>query len=193
MPAGRERGADCDPIQPEWTGQEAAAFPDSWSVGMSFYHNLFAREHNTIVDEFRKMATRAPGRGFRASQSGDARTRRSPTARSRDDELFEIARLIVAAEIAKIHTIEWTPQLLYDEPLNIGMNSNWSGLFEDGFAGEPHHEARRGRSSADRTTARKRNQLYSAFAAGAGIVGRGSSRAVPRVPSEMARSSIAGA
>ena len=33
------------------------------------------------------------------------------------DELFEVARLVVAAEIAKIHTIEWTPQLLYNEPL----------------------------------------------------------------------------
>jgi hypothetical protein len=28
-----------------------------------------------------------------------------------------VARLVVAAEIAKIHTIEWTTQLLYDEPL----------------------------------------------------------------------------
>src|SRR5437762_429676 len=44
------------------------------------------------------------------------------------DDLFEVARLVVAAEIAKIHTIEWTPQLLYDEPLFLGMNANWSGL-----------------------------------------------------------------
>jgi hypothetical protein len=44
------------------------------------------------------------------------------------NELFEVARLVVAAEIAKIHTIEWTTQLLYDEPLNRGMNANWSGL-----------------------------------------------------------------
>ncbi len=44
------------------------------------------------------------------------------------DELFEAARLVVAAEIAKIHTIEWTPQLLYDEPLYKGMNANWNGL-----------------------------------------------------------------
>ena len=36
------------------------------------------------------------------------------------DELFEAARLVVAAEIAKIHTIEWTPQLLYGEPLYLG-------------------------------------------------------------------------
>ena len=36
------------------------------------------------------------------------------------DELFEVARLVIAAEIAKIHTTEWTPQLLYDEPLYKG-------------------------------------------------------------------------
>ena len=46
-----------------------------------------------------------------------------------DDELFEAARLVVSAEIAKIHTTEWTPQLLYDEPLYLGMNANWHGLF----------------------------------------------------------------
>ena len=34
----------------------------------------------------------------------------------------------MSAEIAKIHTIEWTPQLLYDEPLYIAMNANWNGL-----------------------------------------------------------------
>ena len=44
------------------------------------------------------------------------------------DELYDAARLVVAAEIAKIHTIEWTPQLLYDEPLYLAMNANWSGL-----------------------------------------------------------------
>ena len=48
------------------------------------------------------------------------------------DELFDVARLVVAAEIAKIHTIEWTPQLLYDEPLYKGMNANWNGLLGTG-------------------------------------------------------------
>ena len=32
-----------DPINPEWSGQEATAFPDNWSIGTSFYHNVFAR------------------------------------------------------------------------------------------------------------------------------------------------------
>ena len=96
---------------------------------MSFYHNVFAREHNAIVDEFRKMAAEHPD-----DDSGLRNPARPDEAiaygKISDDELFEVARLIVAAEIAKIHTIEWTPQLLYDEPLYIGMNSNWSGLFE---------------------------------------------------------------
>jgi len=38
---------------------------------------------------------------------------------------------VVSAEIAKIHTIEWTPQLLYNEPLYKGMNANWNGLLGD--------------------------------------------------------------
>ena len=62
------------------------------------------------------------------------------------DELFEAARLVVAAEIAKIHTIEWTPQLLYDEPLYRGMNANWSGLL-----GGPLATARRGRCARRRS------------------------------------------
>jgi hypothetical protein len=41
--------------------------------------------------------------------------------------------LVVTAEIAKTHTIEWTSQPLYDEPLYRAMNSNWSGLFANDF------------------------------------------------------------
>jgi len=29
-----------DPVQPQWAGQEASGFPDNWTIGMSFYHNL---------------------------------------------------------------------------------------------------------------------------------------------------------
>ena len=117
-----------DPINPEWSGQEATAFPDNWSIGTSFYHNVFAREHNAFVDEFRKQAARTPDAdsGLRNPANPDA------VIRYRDvtpNELFEVARLVVAAEIAKIHTTEWTTQLLYNEPLNRGMNANWHGVF----------------------------------------------------------------
>ena len=90
-------------------------------------HNVFVREHNAFVDEFRRLAAQTPDARFGPAQSGEARR----VIRYKDvtpDELFEAARLVVAAEIAKIHTIEWTPQLLYDEPLYRGMNANWSGL-----------------------------------------------------------------
>ena len=49
-----------DPINPEWSGQEATAFPDNWTIGMSFYTNVFAREHNAFVEEFRRVAAQTP-------------------------------------------------------------------------------------------------------------------------------------
>ena len=170
-PEGAAGGANCDPIQLEWAGQETAAFPDSWSIGLSFYHNLFTREHNAIVDAFRAKAAASP------DEDSGLRNPANPSAaitygEISDDELFEIARLIVAAEIAKIHTIEWTPQLLYGEPLNIGMNSNWSGLFEQDSVAN-RITAGLVRKLRDADDAKAANQLYSAFAAGAGIVGTG--------------------
>ncbi len=166
-----------DPINPEWAGQEAAAFPDNWSIGVSFYHNVFAREHNVFVDEFRKQATKTPEEdcGLRNPARPDQ------VIRYRDvsaDELFEIARLILSAEIAKIHTTEWTTQLLYDEPLYRGMNANWSGLLGEGKAAtEPVAAAldqivvnNFGKSQ----DVKKATQWYSVFASGPGIFGLGS-------------------
>ena len=105
------------------------AFPDNWDIGLSFFHNVFAREHNPFVDEFRRRAALEPNRdsGLRNPETPDRVIRYKDVS---NDELFEVARLVVAAEIAKIHTIEWTPQMLYDEPLFLAMNANWSGLLE---------------------------------------------------------------
>jgi heme peroxidase len=163
----------CDPIQPEWVGQEATAFPDNWSLDLSFFHNLFVREHNIIVDALRDKARREP-----KTDSGlrhpDRPSRTITYGELSNDELFEIARLVVAAEIAKIHTIEWTPQLLYDEPLYIGMNANWSGLFaHDPILSDITKTIVTALAKSPR--AKEANELYSAFAAGSGIVGRGSS------------------
>ena len=160
-----------DPINPEWSGQEATAFPDNWSIGMSFYHNVFAREHNTFVDAFRNQAARVPDgdSGLRNPANPDAVIRyRNVTP----NELFEVARLVVAAEIAKIHTIEWTTQLLYNEPLNRGMNANWSGLFakHEVVADALKEVVRRLGDSED---AKNANSLYAAFAGGPGIFGLG--------------------
>lgn len=174
---GAEARPGCRPdlMNPLWRGQEATAFPDNWTIGMSFYHNVFAREHNAFVAQFRKHA----------AQNADADSRlRNPgqpdrVIRYRDvttDELFEAARLVVAAEIAKIHTIEWTTQLLYNEPLFRGMNSNWGGLLEgkDKKVEEALHTVmKKLRESGD---AKRANQWYSVFAAGPGIIGMGSTQ-----------------
>jgi hypothetical protein len=163
-----------DPINPEWAGQESTAFADNWTIGTSFFTNVFAREHNAFVDEFRKQT------GLTPDADSGLRNPASPrkVIRYRDvssDELYDAARLVVSAEIAKIHTIEWTTQLLYDEPLYIGMNANWSGLLGGslpeitkalqyvvknvlGKSTDPHKAA----------------QLYSVLASGPGIVGIGS-------------------
>ena len=173
---GEGAAANCvpDPMIPAWAGQEATGFPDNFTIGMSFYHNVFAREHNAFVDGFRAAAAERPeaDSGLR-NPSAPA----EPIAYSEvtDDELFEIARLVVTAEIAKIHTIEWTTQLLYNEPLYKGMNSNWGGLFEKGkhefLRSVLNRIAESTRVSRDEGLA---NQWYSVFASGPGIFGIGS-------------------
>jgi hypothetical protein len=158
-----------DHSNPQWQGQEAVAFPDNWNVGLSFFHNLFAREHNLFVDYFRATKRRTPN-----DDSGlrhPARPNQSIAYKDvTDDELFEITRLVIAAEIAKIHTIEWTPQLLYNEPLHLAMHANWSGLLEK----QPLVSAalekvlqRLAKNDAKSTA------WFSAFAAGPGIFGLG--------------------
>jgi len=181
--------SECDPacpIQSQWAGQEVAAFPANWSIGMSFYHNLFVREHNYFVSTFRKMQQESPDldSGLRNPDQPD---KVITYAEASDEEIYQAARLVVSAEIAKIHTIEWTTQLLYDEPLYLGMNSNWFGLFNVGEANPvskilnriidrhknlPSRVASEAAGELGREGGSKKdNAIYSVFASGAGIFG----------------------
>ena len=158
-----------------WLGQEATAFPDNWTVGLSFFHNLFAREHNLFVDAFKKKKDETPrdDSGLRNPADPDKPILYKDVT---EEELFQVARLVVSAEIAKIHTIEWTPQLLYNEPLYRGMNANWSGLFADKYPlvtkalGNVVNKLRESEKVEDV------NKWYTVFAAGPGIFRLGSQR-----------------
>lgn len=92
------------PLNPT-NGMELIGFDDNYWVGLSALHTLFVREHNAICDM------------LRAKYSSWS-----------DDELFDHARLINAALIAKIHTVEWTPGILAHPAVELGMDANWWGL-----------------------------------------------------------------
>jgi len=87
------------------TRVEEAGFLRNWWVGLSMLHTLFVREHNAICDMLHD-----------AYPHWD------------DDCLFNVARLINAALMAKIHSVEWTPAILPNQTLETGLNSNWYGL-----------------------------------------------------------------
>ncbi len=87
-----------------------AGVSGNWWLGLAMFHTLFMREHNAICDRLAK-----------AHPDWD------------DDALFEHARLVNAALIAKIHTVEWTPALLATSTMNTGMRANWWGLLGERF------------------------------------------------------------
>lgn len=91
-------------------GIEITGFTRNWWVGMSMLHTLFAREHNAICDQ------------LRAAHPADTHPHWN------DDRLFNVARLINAAVMAKIHSIEWTPSILPNPVLDTALNANWFGL-----------------------------------------------------------------
>ncbi|HET6938994.1 MAG TPA: peroxidase family protein [Nocardioides sp.] len=95
------------------TGTERSGFVRNWWVGLAMLHTLFVREHNAIAD---KLAQSYPDWD--------------------DEALFQTARLVNAALIARIHTIEWTPAILPNEALLSGMQANWFGLVTSVFGGE---------------------------------------------------------
>jgi hypothetical protein len=74
-------------------------------LGLALLHTLFTREHNAIAD---RLAQEHP--------EWD------------DDRLFETARLVNAALMAKIHTVEWTPAIIAHPTTRYAMRANWWGI-----------------------------------------------------------------
>ena len=74
-------------------------------LGLGLLHTLFTREHNAVCDRLKAE---------------------HPTWS--DDRLYERARLVNAALMAKIHTVEWTPAIITHPTTRYAMHANWWGL-----------------------------------------------------------------
>ena len=96
-PSGR---LGVDPL----TGKEITGFVENSWVGLSLLHALFALEHNAICDELKKH-----------NRHWD------------DERVFQQARLVNSALIAKIHTVEWSVAILPKDITAEGLRTNWYG------------------------------------------------------------------
>lgn len=67
-------------------------------------HTFFAREHNAVCDA---LAAEYPN--------------------LIEEQIYQTARLIVVALIAKIHTVEWTPAILATGTIDAGQSVTWRG------------------------------------------------------------------
>jgi choline dehydrogenase len=76
----------------------------SWT-GMSMLITLFVREHNAVCDRLKAEYPHWD-----------------------DEELFQRARLVVAALMAKIHTAEWTPAIISHPTTVYALRANWFGV-----------------------------------------------------------------
>ena len=76
-----------------------------WWTGMGMLITLFAREHNAVCDRLK-----------------------SEYPHWDDEELFQRARLVVAALMAKIHTAEWTPAVISHPTTVYALRANWFGV-----------------------------------------------------------------
>ncbi|GGN86888.1 hypothetical protein GCM10011579_079180 [Streptomyces albiflavescens] len=85
-------------------GIPLTGFNESWWMGLSAMHTLFAREHNAVCDALRAEYPSLS-----------------------EERIYQTARLVVSALIAKIHTVEWTPAILATEAIDIGLHTNWQG------------------------------------------------------------------
>ena len=94
---------------------EDTGFLRNWWVGLSLLHTLFVKEHNAICD---RLKPRYPHWD--------------------DNRLFNVARLINAAVMAKIHSVEWTPAILPNPALTAALNANWFGILTNLLRGDKH-------------------------------------------------------
>lgn len=93
-------------------GLNVTGVSGNWWIGLSLLHTLFTREHNAICD---RLHAEYPSWS--------------------DDDLYDHARLINSALLAKIFMVEWTPVITGHPTAVIAARAAWWGL-----AGEQIHK-----------------------------------------------------
>jgi len=86
-------------------GLDLSDVPGTHWIGLAALNTAFTLEHNAICDRLR---------GEHPTWS--------------DDRLYDKARLINAALMAKIHTVDWTPAVVAHPTTKRGMHGQWWGL-----------------------------------------------------------------
>ena len=81
------------------------AFSPGWWLGLNMMSTIFIREHNAIAGALQAAYPQWT-----------------------DEDLYQRARLVTAALIAKIHTVEWTPAILAHPTTVTAMRANWFGV-----------------------------------------------------------------
>jgi hypothetical protein len=79
-------------------------------VGLALLHALFMLEHNAICD---RLHAEYP--------------------ELEDEELYEKARLVTSALMAKIHTVDWTPAIIAHPTTVKALRANWWGILGERF------------------------------------------------------------
>lgn len=95
---------------PSDPARDPSRIPGFW-LGLALLQSLFTREHNAICNRLHQTY---------------------PSWN--DEEIFQRARLVNAALLAKIHTVEWTPAVISHPTTVTALRTNWWGL-----AGERVH------------------------------------------------------
>ncbi|PYC25709.1 peroxidase [Aquipseudomonas alcaligenes] len=102
------------------SGKPITGFNENWWVGLSMLHQLFTKEHNAIAAMLQQKYP------------------------DKDDQwLYDRARLVNSALMAKIHTVEWTPAVIANPVTERAMYANWWGLLGSGPERDKYQEEAR--------------------------------------------------
>lgn len=102
------------------SGKPVTGFNENWWVGLSMLHQLFTKEHNAVASMLKQKYP------------------------DKDDQwLYDRARLVTSALMAKIHTVEWTPAVIANPVTERAMYANWWGLLGSGPERDKYQEEAR--------------------------------------------------